>query len=339
MAAQLGQRVLAGAHPQHAVAGALQVGAHERADVGLVLDDHDRRRPWRHRRCALAAAPSARVLHAADLRLTGGFQPAATVSSTDQQANRHKRGSPHMSLIRKHSRLLAGGGLLPRRRRRGERDRQRRRRRQAGAPGGRKSAKTTRRARRGGGLRGSTRRAVHGEFVVHTKTGFATVTFDRGIVDSVSGQQLTITEGTRKATLQDGDADDPGRRPRPRRPPEGDACRRVKPGSACSSCRRPKRTFVIARTHALRRRRRRVRVAAALAPARGLKAVGVVRPRSRRPSTRERAERRRQCRRSRTRESARRCDARGRGSRTSRSSAARARAQCSTSSRSGPRCG
>jgi L-fucose isomerase-like protein len=45
-------------------------------------------------------------------------------------------------------------------------------------------------------------RAVHGTVVVHTKTGFVTVTFDRGTVDSVSGQQLTITEGTPKASYQ-----------------------------------------------------------------------------------------------------------------------------------------
>jgi hypothetical protein len=42
-------------------------------------------------------------------------------------------------------------------------------------------------------------RAVQGSVVVHTQDGFATVTFERGKVDSVSGQQLTLTEGTRKA--------------------------------------------------------------------------------------------------------------------------------------------
>jgi hypothetical protein len=45
-------------------------------------------------------------------------------------------------------------------------------------------------------------RAVHGDAVVATKNGFVNVTFDRGIVKSVSGQQLTITEGTKKATYK-----------------------------------------------------------------------------------------------------------------------------------------
>jgi hypothetical protein len=50
------------------------------------------------------------------------------------------------------------------------------------------------------GLRRIATRAVHGDVVVHTKAGFETVTFDRGVVDSVSGRQLKITEGTPKAT-------------------------------------------------------------------------------------------------------------------------------------------
>jgi hypothetical protein len=42
-------------------------------------------------------------------------------------------------------------------------------------------------------------RAVHADAVVPTKGGqFVTVTVDRGVVQSVSGQQLTIVEGTRK---------------------------------------------------------------------------------------------------------------------------------------------
>ncbi len=45
-------------------------------------------------------------------------------------------------------------------------------------------------------------RAVHADLVVHTKTGWGTVTLDRGAVKSVSGQQLTITEGTMKATYK-----------------------------------------------------------------------------------------------------------------------------------------
>ena len=42
-------------------------------------------------------------------------------------------------------------------------------------------------------------RAVHADAVVAVKGGqFVTVTLDRGTVQSVSGQQLTITEGTKK---------------------------------------------------------------------------------------------------------------------------------------------
>jgi hypothetical protein len=55
--------------------------------------------------------------------------------------------------------------------------------------------------RRAGGLR-RLAHAVQGSAVVRTAGGFATVTFERGKVDSVSGQQLTITEGTPKATYK-----------------------------------------------------------------------------------------------------------------------------------------
>jgi hypothetical protein len=46
------------------------------------------------------------------------------------------------------------------------------------------------------------RGTVHGVFVVRTSTGFATATLDRGFVQSVSGQQLTIREGTKRATYK-----------------------------------------------------------------------------------------------------------------------------------------
>lgn len=46
------------------------------------------------------------------------------------------------------------------------------------------------------------RRAVHAELVVPTPQGFATVTIDRGTVDSVSGDQLTLTEGTPTQTYK-----------------------------------------------------------------------------------------------------------------------------------------
>ena len=43
---------------------------------------------------------------------------------------------------------------------------------------------------------------VQGDLVVATKSGFATVTFNRGFVESVNGSQLTIREGTKKATYK-----------------------------------------------------------------------------------------------------------------------------------------
>jgi hypothetical protein len=55
---------------------------------------------------------------------------------------------------------------------------------------------------RAGGLRRFAARSVQGSVVVYTKKGFVTVTFNRGKVDSVNGQQLMITEGTKKATFK-----------------------------------------------------------------------------------------------------------------------------------------
>jgi len=55
---------------------------------------------------------------------------------------------------------------------------------------------------RRGGLRRFATRAVDGSVVIRTKAGFKTVTFERGKVDSVNGQQLTITEGTPKAAYK-----------------------------------------------------------------------------------------------------------------------------------------
>jgi len=65
------------------------------------------------------------------------------------------------------------------------------------------SSTTAKAARmRGIGARALARRAVHANVVVATKSGFETVTVDRGFVQSVSGQQLTIREGTKKATYK-----------------------------------------------------------------------------------------------------------------------------------------
>jgi len=46
------------------------------------------------------------------------------------------------------------------------------------------------------------RRTVHAQLVIHTKHGFVTATIDRGRVAGVSGDVLTLTEGTPKATYR-----------------------------------------------------------------------------------------------------------------------------------------
>jgi hypothetical protein len=58
------------------------------------------------------------------------------------------------------------------------------------------------RGRPGRQARRLARRAVQGSIVVATKTGYATVTFERGTVQSVSGQQLVLRVGTKKRTYQ-----------------------------------------------------------------------------------------------------------------------------------------
>jgi hypothetical protein len=58
-------------------------------------------------------------------------------------------------------------------------------------------------ARAGLVRRAALRRAVHAEIVVPTAGGgFATVTYDRGSVESVAGTQLTVREGTTSATYR-----------------------------------------------------------------------------------------------------------------------------------------
>ena len=58
-------------------------------------------------------------------------------------------------------------------------------------------------AKRGGrGPRRLAERAVQGDVVVAVKGKFVNVTFARGVVRSVSGQELTIAEGTEKATYR-----------------------------------------------------------------------------------------------------------------------------------------
>ncbi len=88
---------------------------------------------------------------------------------------------------------------------------------------------------------------VQGSAVVRTADGFANVTFERGKVDSVSGQQLTITEGTPKATYKTVSVTVPaGAVIRDNR--QKATLSDVKAGQRVLVLTAPKRTYVIART-------------------------------------------------------------------------------------------
>jgi hypothetical protein len=87
-------------------------------------------------------------------------------------------------------------------------------------------------------------RSVHGTLVVPTRTGFANVTFDRGSVVSVSGQQVTMAEGTKKLTYKTITLTIPETavvRDNGKKTALGD----VKPGQRVIVVQAPKRTFVI----------------------------------------------------------------------------------------------
>jgi hypothetical protein len=105
-------------------------------------------------------------------------------------------------------------------------------------------------ARAGKRGKGGLRRLLHavqGSAVVRTADGFANVTFERGKVDSVSGQQLTITEGTAKATYKTVTVTVPaGAVVRDNR--QKAALSDVKAGQRVLVLTAPKRTYVIART-------------------------------------------------------------------------------------------
>ena len=147
-----------------------------------------------------------------------------------------------MSPIRKHSRLLlvavccvalgAGVSAIA----------------SAGAAtgGAAKGSAATKRAR-SGGVKRFAARAVSGDVVVRTKTGFATVSFERGTVDSVSGQQLTINEGTAKASYKTVTLTIPVDA-RVRDDRQKATLSDVKAGQRVLVLTAPKQTFVIART-------------------------------------------------------------------------------------------
>jgi GTPase involved in cell partitioning and DNA repair len=98
--------------------------------------------------------------------------------------------------------------------------------------------------------KGGLRRLVHGvqgSAVVRTADGFANVTFARGKVDSVNGQQLTIAEGTPKATYKTVTVTVPaGAVVRDNR--QKATLSDVKAGQRVLVVTAPKRTYVIART-------------------------------------------------------------------------------------------
>ena len=77
--------------------------------------------------------------------------------------------------------------------------------------------------------------------------GFPTVTFERGKVDSVNGQQLTITEGTAKASYKTVTLTIPASAP-VRDDRQTASLSSVKAGQRVLVVTAPRRTFVIART-------------------------------------------------------------------------------------------
>ena len=88
-------------------------------------------------------------------------------------------------------------------------------------------------------------RAVHGDLIVATKTGFATATFDRGFVQSVSGQQLTLREGTKTRTYKTVTLTIPANA-RVRDNRQSATLADLKPGQHVLVFEGPKRTLVIA---------------------------------------------------------------------------------------------
>jgi hypothetical protein len=97
------------------------------------------------------------------------------------------------------------------------------------------------------GLRLVAGRAVHGDLVVWTRKGFVTVTFDRGSVSNVSGQQLTISEGTAKATYKQVTLTIPVTA-RVRDNGQQTTLSQLKQGQRVIVVQAPNRTFVIAHT-------------------------------------------------------------------------------------------
>ena len=91
------------------------------------------------------------------------------------------------------------------------------------------------------------RRAVHAEAVVATKNGqFVAVMLDRGIVEKVDGNSLTLREGTKKATYKTVTLDIPsGAVVRIKRKPG--KLSDVKTGQRAAVIKGPQRTLVLVR--------------------------------------------------------------------------------------------
>jgi hypothetical protein len=180
-----------------------------------------------------------RFLHAADLHLTATLQGPATVSAP------LNIGGLEVTHMRKHLKLVlvaaacvaigaAGSAIAT-----------------AGAASSgttTTSSSTAKAARaRGAGARALERRAVHADVVVATKSGFANVTVDRGFVQMVSGQQLTIREGTHKATYKSVTLTIPSSA-KVRENRQASRLSALTPGQRVMVVQAPKRTWVIART-------------------------------------------------------------------------------------------
>ena len=110
----------------------------------------------------------------------------------------------------------------------------------AGAHG---AARVGRRAR----LERLATRAVSVQAVIHTKAGFETVSAERGKVDSVSGQRLTLTEGTKSASYRTVTVTIPATA-RVRDDGQRASLSAVTAGQRVLVVQGPKRMFVIART-------------------------------------------------------------------------------------------
>jgi hypothetical protein len=95
--------------------------------------------------------------------------------------------------------------------------------------------------------RGLLHRFVHGDLIVRTRSGFVTVSVDRGFVQSVSGQQLTLKEGTKTNAYKTVTLTIPSSaRVRVDRHPA--TLSAVKSGQRAIVVQAPQRTLVIART-------------------------------------------------------------------------------------------